>query len=108
MQQWQTQSIPEKVDEKGIHPFASRMLSERSTTELHTRMISGNFGLPEYGIFKVELKTPSINECQPCLDSIVVVRLIRNQNVVGSIPTRGFFFAVKTRRQRDTEAQNAR
>ena len=74
-----------KVDEKGIDPLASRMLSERSTTELHTRM----FGV--YGIFKVELNTPSINECQPCLGSIVVVRLIRNQKVVGSIPTRGFF-----------------
>ena len=37
MQQWQTQPIPEKVDEKGIDPLASRMLSERSTTELHTR-----------------------------------------------------------------------
>ena len=74
-----------KLDEKGIDPLASRMLSERSTTELHTRM----FGV--YGIFKVELNTPSINECQPCLGSIVVVRLIRNQKVVGSIPTRGFF-----------------
>ena len=108
MQQWQTQPIPEKVDEKGIDPLASRMLSERSTTELHTRMVSGNFGLPEYGIFKVELKPPSIHEYQPCLGSIVVVRLIRNQKVVGSIPTRGFFFAVQNRRQRDTEAQNAR
>ena len=26
-----------KLDEKGIDPLASRMLSERSTTELHTR-----------------------------------------------------------------------